>query len=74
MGQYPEAVPIPFVYSLPMELTDDKVKFKQGLAKIYGDIRFTAEEKNGSYIVKSRSPDPRNLIRQLQEMSVIRKE
>lgn len=74
MGQYPEDVPIPFIYSLSIELIDDKVKFKQALAEIYGDIRFTAEENNGSYAVKSAHPGPLDLMSQLQEIGVTRKE
>ncbi|KAJ3468249.1 hypothetical protein MRS44_002314 [Fusarium solani] len=74
MGQYPEDVPIPFIYSLSIELIDDKVKFKQALAEIYGDIRFTAEENNGSYAVKSAHPGPLDLMSQLREIGVTRKE
>lgn len=57
-----------------MRLIDDKAKVKQALEKIYCDIRFTSEENNGSYAVKSAHPGPLDLMSQLQEMGVTRKE
>ena len=57
-----------------MRLIDDKAKVEQALEKIYGDIRFTSEENNGSYAVKSAHPGQLDLMSQLQEMGVTRKE
>lgn len=70
----PEDGLLPYVYPLPMELIDDKVKVKQAIDKIYGDIFFMVEEIKGNFVIRSAAPGPGNLLKQLQEVGAMRKE
>ncbi|KAL2694744.1 hypothetical protein Neosp_001330 [[Neocosmospora] mangrovei] len=65
---------LPYIYTLPMEYIDDKVKVKKELDKIYGDIFLMAEEINGNFVVKSEKPGPANLMAKLQDVGAMRKE
>ena len=43
---------LPYIYTLPMEYIDNKVKVKYALDNIYGETFFMVEEINGNFVVK----------------------
>ncbi|KAM0427840.1 hypothetical protein ACHAPT_007297 [Fusarium lateritium] len=57
---------------IPIYFIDDKVKVKQALDKMYGDISFVIKEAPGFFSIWSTQDGPQNLLEQLQEAGVVR--